>query len=148
MICSNCLQRLSRQSAISSSASQLSRRTFTSTSTRSSTPVSFNAVLANSRPNDHPAATSTSAAQPFTAGTASQPVVQKKIERPPSSVPAGTPLRGINYMKAEVDPIAMEDHEYPDWLWTLLDKETAKDTIEGEFCASTLLIYGNLTNFS
>ncbi|KAM5443030.1 hypothetical protein MferCBS31731_001904 [Microsporum ferrugineum] len=43
-----------------------------------------------------------------------------------SSVPAGTKLAGLNYEKNKQDPIALEDHEYPDWLWTLLDKSAKK----------------------
>ena len=38
-----------------------------------------------------------------------------------SSVPAGTPLKGLGYIKGKEAPIAKEDHEYPDWLWGLLD---------------------------
>ncbi|CAO3649149.1 unnamed protein product [Cunninghamella echinulata] len=37
--------------------------------------------------------------------------------RKPSSVAAGTPLKGINFLKEGKDPIALEDHEYPMWLW-------------------------------
>ncbi|KAF8533522.1 mitochondrial ribosomal protein L37-domain-containing protein [Trichophaea hybrida] len=49
-----------------------------------------------------------------------------------SSVPAGTKLHGINYFKNKSDPIAMEDHEYPDWLWTVLDssKKSAANAAE------------------
>ena len=38
-------------------------------------------------------------------------------------------MKGINYMKNGKDPIALEDHEYPDWLWTLLDKNNDQDLI-------------------
>jgi large subunit ribosomal protein L54 len=37
-----------------------------------------------------------------------------------SSVPAGTPLKGLNIYKGKDDPVAMEDTEYPDWLWGVL----------------------------
>ena len=47
-----------------------------------------------------------------------------------SSVAAGTPLRGLNYFKGKDDPIALEDHEYPDWLWELLTEQ--KKTVAGE----------------
>lgn len=43
-----------------------------------------------------------------------------------SSVVAGTVLRGLNYEKNKTDPVAKEDHEYPDWLWSLLEKSEAK----------------------
>jgi len=42
-------------------------------------------------------------------------------------VAAGTPLRGLNFMKDKSDPLAMEDSQYPDWLWTILkDQQGAK----------------------
>jgi len=37
-------------------------------------------------------------------------------------VPAGTVLKGLNFVKGKMDPIALEDAEYPDWLWGVLDK--------------------------
>jgi large subunit ribosomal protein L54 len=42
-----------------------------------------------------------------------------------STVPAGTPLKGLNFLKNKQDPVAMEDAEYPAWLWTLLKSEKA-----------------------
>ena len=39
-----------------------------------------------------------------------------------SSVPAGTPLRGLAYLKDKDPPLAQADHEYPGWLWGLLDE--------------------------
>ncbi|KAI9374744.1 mitochondrial ribosomal protein L37-domain-containing protein [Aspergillus egyptiacus] len=47
--------------------------------------------------------------------------VKPQVERPVSSCPAGTVLDGINYFKNKPDLVALEDSEYPDWLWTLLD---------------------------
>ena len=87
-------------------------------------------------PESPPPATSTSAAQPFstpftpspakTPGIPSSPSTTPKSgnkgsARPPSSVPAGTPLRGLGYIKGQEGPVAKEDSEYPDWLWGLLD---------------------------
>ena len=43
-----------------------------------------------------------------------------------SSVPQGTVLKGINYMKEGKDPIALDDSEYPEWLWDLLDEKKQK----------------------
>ncbi|XMA17544.1 hypothetical protein WAI453_010335 [Rhynchosporium graminicola] len=40
-----------------------------------------------------------------------------------SSCTAGTPLRGLNYMKGRDDPIALAEDEYPEWLWRCLDKK-------------------------
>ncbi|KAG4429883.1 hypothetical protein IFR05_014627, partial [Cadophora sp. M221] len=45
-----------------------------------------------------------------------------------SSCPAGTPLKGLNYLKGRDDPVALAEEEYPDWLWTCLDKKK----VEGE----------------
>ncbi|KAK6341129.1 hypothetical protein TWF696_008218 [Orbilia brochopaga] len=46
-----------------------------------------------------------------------------------SSVPAGTPLKGINYLKKLTDPIALPDEEYPAWLWRVLeDRRPQLDT--------------------
>jgi large subunit ribosomal protein L54 len=42
---------------------------------------------------------------------------------PVSSVRAGMPLKGLGYFKGKDPPVALEDHEYPDWLWGLLDKK-------------------------
>ncbi|KUL88350.1 hypothetical protein ZTR_04980 [Talaromyces verruculosus] len=49
----------------------------------------------------------------------------------PSSCVAGTPLTGLNYMKGKPDIVALEDHEYPDWLWTLLDDSAKKSSDAG-----------------
>ncbi|CAG8618716.1 6897_t:CDS:2, partial [Paraglomus occultum] len=44
-------------------------------------------------------------------------------KRSASSVPAGTILKGLNFMVKGKDPIALPDEEYPEWLWELLDEE-------------------------
>ncbi|KAF2674222.1 hypothetical protein BT63DRAFT_419528, partial [Microthyrium microscopicum] len=73
------------------------------------------------------------AAEPFTIPAAMSPsaragpapvVAEKKTPGPSvvSSIPAGTVLKGINIYKDKQDPVAMEDHEYPDWLWGVLDE--------------------------
>lgn len=43
-----------------------------------------------------------------------------------SSIPAGQPLKGLNFLKDRQDPIAAPDDEYPAWLWTLLDRQEKK----------------------
>ncbi|KAL9137282.1 MAG: hypothetical protein Q9175_001508 [Cornicularia normoerica] len=97
-------------------------------------------------PESPPPATSTSAAQPFstpftpspskTPGIPSSPnttpkAASKSPVRPPSSVPAGTPLRGLGYIKGQEGPIAKEDSEYPEWLWGLLEPKHGGLTAEG-----------------
>jgi large subunit ribosomal protein L54 len=57
----------------------------------------------------------------------------KKVERHPSSCEPGAKLIGLNYFKNKPDLIAMEDEEYPEWLWTLLDssnKEVKKGGVD------------------
>jgi hypothetical protein len=76
------------------------------------------------QPGGPPSATSTSAAQPSTPFTPSAPAGRKRLKPSPipaSSVPAGTPLRGLNYLKNHSEPLALEDSEYPAWLWKCLD---------------------------
>lgn len=44
---------------------------------------------------------------------------------PQSTAPAGTVLKGLNYMKNKPEVLALEDTEYPEWLWNLdLDSKT------------------------
>lgn len=48
-------------------------------------------------------------------------------------------------MKTQQDPIALEDHEYPDWLWTVLDKRDAAtdDGAQGDiFCKLSPILVG------
>lgn len=60
---------------------------------------------------------STSSAKPKTQATSEI----RKPRKLQSSVAAGYELRGLGYTKAKPLIKAKEDHEYPDWLWTLLD---------------------------
>lgn len=48
----------------------------------------------------------------------------RKPRKLKSSVAAGQELKGLGYTKAKPVIKAMEDHEYPDWLWTLLDESS------------------------
>lgn len=85
------------------------------------------------------AATTSTPADPTPAGDATA-----SEETPPrSSCPAGTVLNGLNYFKGKTDPVALPDHEYPEWLWTCLDvqKKTAAEEDEAagdEFCTFLL----------
>lgn len=98
------------------------------------------------RPESPPAATSTSAAQPFStpftpspsktpdipSSPSTTPKAASKVPaHPPSSVAAGTPLRGLGYIKGQEGPVAREDSEYPDWLWELLEAKKGDMTEEG-----------------
>lgn len=54
--------------------------------------------------------------------TIETPINTKK----PSSVPKGTVLNGLQYLKDGQDPVALDDSEYPEWLWELLDEKKLK----------------------
>ncbi|TKA68281.1 hypothetical protein B0A49_06113 [Cryomyces minteri] len=84
---------------------------------------------------------STSAAQPFSTPLTPSPeaagVKPGKPATPPvialSSVVAGTPLKGLNFMKNKQDPVALEDSEYPSWLWGILaQRKTGKGKTEAD----------------
>ncbi|RDW60283.1 hypothetical protein BP5796_11889 [Coleophoma crateriformis] len=124
MICRNCLRRASRSPFT---------RSFTSTPlSRSATPNT-----ANPRPADHPAATSTGIAQPFSnpltpKASGTPPKSKAKAVLPTSIAPAGQPLKGLNYFKGRDDPVALPEAEYPEWLWRCLDvKKESGDGEEG-----------------
>lgn len=71
--------------------------------------------------------------QPFS--TPLTPAPAKAAKKPNAVISgtlAGTPLRHINYLKGKSDPIALEDSEYPDWLWTLLAPAKTAATADGE----------------
>lgn len=62
---------------------------------------------------------------PSTSG-ASRPVTLNKSKPPQlvSSVAGGMALSGLGYLKSKPVVLAMEDDEYPEWLWKLVDTET------------------------
>ncbi|WEW58575.1 hypothetical protein PRK78_004043 [Emydomyces testavorans] len=59
---------------------------------------------------------------------ATKPAASSKVT---SSVVAGTRLLGLNYLKNKPEVLAMDDNEYPDWLWNLLDNSSAKSAKSG-----------------
>ncbi|KAE8351336.1 mitochondrial ribosomal protein L37-domain-containing protein [Aspergillus coremiiformis] len=52
----------------------------------------------------------------------------------------GTKLTGLNYFKNQPEIVALEDSEYPDWLWELVAKKRKYKTLE-EIDRSTLKIW-------
>ncbi|KAJ2616080.1 hypothetical protein H4S08_000955 [Coemansia sp. RSA 1365] len=72
----------------------------------------------------------TAEAQTKEGDTTTQPAEEKKY--PPSSVVQGTILKGLNIYKDGSDPVAQRDEDYPDWLWTLLDKVPKEEKTEHE----------------
>ncbi|MCJ1414855.1 hypothetical protein MMC32_001184 [Xylographa parallela] len=121
MICHRCLYRLQ--------VSHISVTRFASTTATIAKPSTSSAPRETPRGSHDaaPTATSTSAAQPFsTPQSSSIPTLSSsaicELETIVSSVPAGTPLKGLGYFKGKDPPLAKEVHEYPSWLWGLLNK--------------------------
>ncbi|KAH8694077.1 mitochondrial ribosomal protein L37-domain-containing protein [Talaromyces proteolyticus] len=56
----------------------------------------------------------------------------------PSSCPPGTPMTGLDYIKNKPGIVALEDHDYPEWLWTLIDDGSKKKKEAGGVDPSTL----------
>ncbi|CAO3698916.1 hypothetical protein G6F70_008772 [Rhizopus microsporus] len=48
------------------------------------------------------------------------------VSRIPSSAPKGTVLKGLQYLKDRPEIVALDDTEYPEWLWDLLDEKKQK----------------------
>ncbi|KAH7341843.1 mitochondrial ribosomal protein L37-domain-containing protein, partial [Rhizoctonia solani] len=44
-----------------------------------------------------------------------------------SSCPPNTNLAGLAWLKGQPPVLALEDSEYPGWLWTLLDEKKPGD---------------------
>ncbi|KAI4851090.1 hypothetical protein E4T45_05225 [Aureobasidium sp. EXF-8846] len=139
MICNRCLR-----TAIQRPVALPFRRAITTTPIVRSTaaPRQGNPDSSSHTPS---AATSTGAAQPFStpltaspsAAELQAPSQEKAAPTVKSSVAAGTPLKGLNFIKGKNDPVALEDGEYPSWLWGILKKkagESATDagSVEGD----------------
>lgn len=121
MICRNCLRVASRaQPAISTTPAARTHR-FLTTSSRLS-----NAAAPSTPPNAS-SASSPAAAKSTPAGAEQQAAKKKATPLVKSSIPAGVPLKGLNFLKNAQDPVALPDDEYPEWLWTVLDRQEKKD---------------------
>lgn len=86
-----------------------------------SNPTQSSNTAGRSQPLSEPHTPSTSSAKSGTGPSSTQGVASKKPARPKSSVAGGAELKGLGYTKAQPKIMALEDDEYPDWLWTLLD---------------------------
>ncbi|KAB2574034.1 putative 60s ribosomal protein mitochondrial precursor -like protein [Lasiodiplodia theobromae] len=136
MICPRCLLRTGSRGLRSAAAAN---RAFTTTRAASAKAPTTDAARSAS---PAPPATSTSAAQPLStpltpspdaAGVAKPGKPSSAPVLVQSSVPAGTPLKGLNFLKNKTDPVAMEDSEYPAWLWTTLQREgKSEEADEGD----------------
>ena len=136
MICQRCLYRLQ--------VSRISPKRFASTTATTAKASTSSAPRGPSRGSHEgaPAATSTSAAQPFsTPLSPSIPTLSSsaasELEAIVSSIPAGTPLKGLGYLKGKDPPLAKEVHEYPSWLWGLLSEGNEGKNEDGEDLGDT-----------
>ncbi|TVY46409.1 hypothetical protein LOCC1_G003774, partial [Lachnellula occidentalis] len=129
MICRSCLRK-----GASSIRPSIFSRSLTSTIPR------LDAAAAPS--SGPPAATSTSAAQPFSTplsptpndvslGTSLKPK-PKTSALPASICQPGAVMKGLNYIKGKDDPVALAEEEYPDWLWHVLDVKDKAGTVVDE----------------
>ncbi|KAL6712105.1 hypothetical protein ACN47E_003148 [Coniothyrium glycines] len=147
MICRRCL-RAASEARLPKSTPFSSFRFLTTTSClQNATPISAATATqtaprqgSSSAAHTPPSATSTSAAQPFSEpltpappnalkGQATEAAKKKPAPLVKSSIPAGQPLKGLNFLKNAQDPVALPDDEYPAWLWTILDRQ--EKTAEG-----------------
>lgn len=129
------------QLAITMICRRCSRLLLNRSSTSKSFPA-FTTAIARSSPESPPPATSTSAAQPFstpftpspskTPGIPPKDQIGQSKSVPRSSVPAGSPLRGLGYIKGQEAPLAREDDEYPSWLWGLLSAAKEESGASGQ----------------
>ena len=80
------------------------------------------AALTSASPaSSQPFSTPKSAQSPTNSDAAAPHVASKPVKLK-GSVPGGTELRGLAYLKSKPHFFAKEDDEYPPWLWTLLDE--------------------------
>jgi hypothetical protein len=168
MICRRCIQQrrsfrelvsianlrlAATDGAAASSQHRVSGRGFTRSALHDAEAVSSSTdILKPQSSPGPPAANSTSAAQPFSTLRTPSPKAQgvsssvRSEPRTPSSLPAGAQMKGVGYIKAQGDPIAKEDSEYPAWLWTCLDKQSGEDggsngAEDGDqFCKNALVL--------
>lgn len=55
----------------------------------------------------------------------------QKLNAEKSSCPAGTPLN-LKLYKNVPEAVSMDDDEYPEWLWNLLDKKKLDEELKKE----------------
>lgn len=57
----------------------------------------------------------------------------------PSSCPAGTSLASLSYVKQPTTPlVALEDDQYPAWLWTLVADKSGTGQVKGGVDVTTM----------
>lgn len=154
MICTRCLTRqaVSRRTPTTTTAfRQLSttpRLNSTPTTTESSTTATPRTASGSPAPLSKPGV-----AQPFSSEgvKAEAPALAPSASSAPkvvSSVPAGTVLKGLNFLKDKSDPIALADDEYPAWLWRVLDKKAGDASAGGAGAVDEGDLYGKIHSLS
>lgn len=148
MLCKSCrrtlLARLLSQSVTHSSRISL-RTVATVPASNNAAPKSPPASTASSKTADQTSAAVAGNTQPFSEpffpsttnitsppASATNPSVTAPVKLT-SSVPGGTPFAHLSYFKQPPKPVvALEDHEYPAWLWTLVaDPNAPKSSLDG-----------------
>ncbi|EXJ88738.1 hypothetical protein A1O1_05670 [Capronia coronata CBS 617.96] len=130
MICTSCrLRLLTRLRFPQSSHSSSLRYASTIPDTPNAGPIQAPSSIAVEGANPTHSSRTSGISQPLSeahtpststakAAAAKEPKKPAKVK---SSVPGGEVLKGLGYTKAQPQILAKEDHEYPEWLWTLLD---------------------------
>ncbi|KAF2467573.1 uncharacterized protein BDR25DRAFT_292068 [Lindgomyces ingoldianus] len=138
MICQNCIRAAARTHRISGTV-QFPRFLTTTTTLQSVTPISTTTKQGSPASSHTPLSATSTPVLPFNASLTPAPKKaglehghghSKGHHTVMSSIPAGTPLKGLNFLKNKTDPVAMEDAEYPSWLWDIL-KEREKQAETG-----------------
>ena len=134
MICSPCRRLLLSQHSSRFCTTPQLRQTSTAPSTSSSPGQPSPNIKLPTAKNNHSETFSNlpdlsqppSTPMPPTTSSPSTPNQSKesKQQKLVGSIPGGTPLLGLAYLKAKPLVLAKEDDEYPDWLWTLLAPES------------------------
>ncbi|PHH52652.1 hypothetical protein CFIMG_001989RA [Ceratocystis fimbriata CBS 114723] len=97
-------------------------------STAARQPAVFRAFSASSL---RLSATTEAASSEATTTTPSETGTSALDNNSTSSCPAGTVLKGLNFLNGQQDPVALPDEAYPTWLWKCLEvKERVKDESE------------------
>ncbi|CAE7153467.1 unnamed protein product [Rhizoctonia solani] len=69
----------------------------------------------------------------FSSSSAEKATTPTSPKTPISSCPANTNLAGLTWLKDQPPVLALEDSEYPAWLWTVLEEKKPGDgTSKGE----------------